>query len=295
VSRFLHLSDIHITQDYRAVPIFRLGWRFWMAWYELALKDRARDYVEAGANVRRILEQARAHGVDHVVLSGDLTASATAPEFDGAREALADWFDVKRLTVIPGNHDCHHPAALREKRFEARFGPLLDSDLPEHVGPAGYPFVRRVGADAAVVALHSSRLPEIPGISYGKLGRDQLDSLERIVKDPRLEGRAVLVAVHHAPLKPDGKIDKLSHRLVDTHELLALLPGPRFAVLHGHIHHRYHHPATERRPHIFGAGSSTQRGREGFWLIDVSNGRVAAAQRGTLGATPRIEPIALGA
>ena len=293
MSRFLHLSDIHITQDYREVPIFRLGWRFWMAWYELALKDRARDYVDAKATVERILDQAREQRVDHVVLSGDLTASAMPLEFDGARAALASWFDLKRLSVIPGNHDCHHPAALREGRFSARFGALTQSDLPEYAGADGFPFVRLVGDDAAVVGLHSSRLPEVPGISYGKLGRAQLDALERIVKDPRLAARAVLVAVHHAPLKENGRIDKLSHRLVDTEALLALLAGPRFAVLHGHIHRRYHHPATDRRPHLFGAGSSTQRGRAGFWLIDTAHGRICGAQKITLAEPMRVDPVVL--
>jgi hypothetical protein len=73
------------------------------------------------------------------------------------------------------------------------------------------------------------------------------------------------------------------------------LPGPRFAVLHGHIHRRYHHPATAKRPHIFGAGSSTQHGREGCWLIDVAAGQISAARKVTLTAPPKIEPVALAA
>jgi 3',5'-cyclic AMP phosphodiesterase CpdA len=273
--RFLHCSDIHLTQDYAEVPIFRLGWRFWMAWYELAWKKRAADYARAGEVVRQILADARGHGVDHLIVSGDLTASATEREFELAREALGDLVeDPARCSVIPGNHDCHHPLALKARRFESRFGPQLHSDLPEYARQGPYPFVRLVGSEAAVVGLHSSRLPEIPGIAYGKLGREQLEGLEALLGDPRLAGRAVLAVVHHAPLKPDGRIDKLSHRLVDTRELLGLLKGPRFAVLHGHIHHRYHHPATAHRPHLFGAGSSTQRGREGYWLIDVEGGEV---------------------
>ena len=84
----------------------------------------------------------------------------------------------------------------------------------------------------------------------------------------------MLVLVHHAPFKANGRPDKLSHGLVDAEALLALLPGPRFAVLHGHIHHRFHHPATEVRPHIFGAGSSTEAGDEGYWLIETAGGLI---------------------
>jgi hypothetical protein len=50
-------------------------------------------------------------------------------------------------------------------------------------------------------------------------------------------------------------------------------------VLHGHIHHRYHHPATAERPHVFSAGSSTQRGREGYWVIEVKDGQVVGGQK----------------
>jgi hypothetical protein len=84
----------------------------------------------------------------------------------------------------------------------------------------------------------------------------------------------VLVAVHHAPLKASGGKDKLSHRLVDAEALFRVIPGRRFAIVHGHIHQRYYHPATEARPHIFCAGSSTQKGREGYWLIELKDGEV---------------------
>jgi hypothetical protein len=59
---------------------------------------------------------------------------------------------------------------------------------------------------------------------------------------------------------------------------LRILRGPRFAVLHGHIHQRYHHPATETRPAIYGAGSSTMAGREGYWLLEVRDGKVASGR-----------------
>lgn len=285
--RLLHCSDIHLTQDYAKVPILRLGWRFWMAWYELAWKKRAVDYRRAAAILERIKAEAQAQGVDHLIVSGDLTASATAEEFALARAALADWAeDPRRCSVIPGNHDCHHPAALRERRFEQHFGHLLGSDLPEHRRMGAYPFVRLLGDEVAVIGLHSSRLPEIPGISYGKLGRAQLEGLAAAVADPRLAGRAVVVMVHHAPRTQADRQDKLSHCLWDSDALMALLPGPRFAVVHGHIHHRYHHPATATRPHLIGAGSSTQKGREGYWLIDAAGGEIRSVTRRDLVEAP---------
>ena len=271
--RVLHLSDIHLTQDYRGLPLWRMGPRWWKAGYELSFKGRARAYAKAGETVRALLAHGQRQGAVHGVVSGDLTSSATDLEFRLAYEALEEWARAGKLSVIPGNHDCHHPAALSEKRFERYFQAQLHTEFPEHRRVGSYPYVQRVGDEVAVVGMNSALLPSLPGVAYGRLGK-QLEGLAQIVKDPRLASRALLVAVHHAPRREDGRPDRRVHALLDADALLALLPGPRFAVLHGHIHQRYHHEATAKAPHLFNAGSSTQAGREGGWLIDVEAGRV---------------------
>jgi len=285
--RVLHCSDVHLTEDPTRTQFFRRGPRFWMAWYELRVDGRARAFARAPETLRAVLREAERQAVDHLVLSGDLTSSALPSEFASAAEALGPWArDARRCTVIPGNHDCHHPAALREKRFEAHFGALLSSDVQTRSTLGPWPVVRLVGDGLALIALHTSLLPSIPGVSYGRVGSEQLEGLREAISHPALKGRAVLVVVHHAPRRPDGRPDKLSHRLLDADALLELLPGPRFAVLHGHIHHRYHHPATATRPHLFCAGSSTQAGREGYWLIDVDGGTVRGGTAVALGEGP---------
>ena len=42
--RFVHCSDVHITADYFAQPLLRLGWRRWVALVELTVGGRARQY-----------------------------------------------------------------------------------------------------------------------------------------------------------------------------------------------------------------------------------------------------------
>ena len=144
--------------------------------------------------------------------------------------------------------------------------------------------MRLLGSEVAVIGLKSARVPAVPGLSFGVIGRAQLEGLKAALKDPRLEGRAILVVVHHAPFKENGKKDRFFHGLMDVDELFALLPGERFAVLHGHIHHRYHHPATANRPHIFGAGSSTELDHEGYWVIEARDGKIVGGQKHALGA-----------
>ncbi|MFP2907465.1 metallophosphoesterase family protein [Pyxidicoccus sp. 3LFB2] len=273
--RFVHCSDVHITDDYSAIPLRRLGWRRCLALVELTLGGRAKRYLRAPQVLSAIVREAEAHAVDHFILSGDLTAYALEGEFAGARKALGPLAeDPRRCTVVPGNHDVFTPGSVRTGRFARHFGQLLDSDLPEYRREGAYPFVRLVGDEAAVVGLLSTRAAPLPAFPYGSLGEAQLEGLAALLRDPRLDGRAVLVIVHHAPFDRLGRPDRWNHGLRDAEALLRLLPGPRFAVLHGHIHQRYHHPATTDRPHIFGAGSSTEAGHEGYWVIEVARGQV---------------------
>ena len=283
--RFLHFSDVHVTADYGRHSLLRLGWRRWIALGELTLGGRARAFAHAPESIRRIVGDASALGVDHLVLSGDVTAYSLPDEFEGAREALGTWGDdPRRCTVIPGNHDRYTPGAHRTMRFERSFGQLLVSDLPGVAVEEGFPFVRLLGQQDAVIGLQSARVPYFPGLSYGVVGRKQREALAGLLRRPELEGRAVLVIVHHAPLGANGRPDRLLHGLLDARELLALLPGERFAVLHGHIHKRYHFDATPERPHIFGAGSSTQAGHEGYWLIETAGGRITRWEKRGLAA-----------
>lgn len=278
--RFLHCSDVHITADYFSLPIRKLGWRRWLALAELSVGGRRKAYFRAPETLATIARDTELLGADHFILSGDITAYALDPEFRLARESLgALGEDPRRCTLVPGNHDVFTPGSYRAERFARHFGHLLESDLPEHRREGPFPFVRKVGTGAAVVGLLSARVPPVPGIAQGYIGAAQLEGLAAIVKDPRLEGRALLVVVHHAPLTHRGRPDRYFHGLKDARALFELLPGPRYAVLHGHIHKRYHHPATAERPHIFGAGSSTQAGREGYWLIEVKDGQVVGGQK----------------
>lgn len=282
--RFLHCSDVHITGSYAQRSLFELGWRRWPALGELTLGGRGHHYRAAKETLRRIAADATAHGAGHLIVSGDLTAYALEEEFDGAKAALEGWVEERsRCTVIPGNHDVYTPGAVRSRRFERRFGHLLQSDLPQYQREGPFPFVRLLGEEAAVVGLLSARVPKLPGFSHGWLGPAQLDALSALVTDPKVAGRGVLVVVHHAPLDKDGEPDRRMHGLRDAAELFRRIPGERFAVLHGHIHRRYHHPATSTRPHLFGAGSSTMEGREGYWLIDVEKGRIGASRMCAVG------------
>jgi len=277
--RIVHLSDVHVQIDYKRLPLRRFGWRRAVAQLEWIGLGRSRRFAASLGVLEQIVREALELAPDHVVLTGDLTALAVEEEFACARRALQPLWRPGLLTVIPGNHDRYTGHAARERRFERHFGELLRSDLPSHCGASGYPFVRLVGAGLAVVGLDSTRLAPLPGLSFGQVGRDQMRSLSRILRDPSVRDRHLAVLVHHAPLHQNARPDRLTHGLLDGQELLHMLAGRRCTLHHGHIHRRYWHPANERRPDVFGAGSSTERDGEGYWIIDLDEGGRISARK----------------
>ena len=75
-----------------------------------------------------------------------------------------------------------------------------------------------------------------------------------------------IVLVHHAPV-PDWPW----HELRGRKELLEKTRDAA-AVLCGHKHERF------RDGNVFCAGSSTQRGHEGYWFYEFENGRIVSAE-----------------
>lgn len=265
--------------DYDERPWSKIGWRRVAAQLELKVARRARRYVDAPQTIARLLDEAGSRGFDHVVLSGDLTALALDEEFEGVRTALGPLADrPDKLTVIPGNHDVFTPGSLRKKRFEAWFGHLLDSDLPELRGEGPWPHVRLLGDDVAIVGLCSARVPPVPGIAAGFVGDDQLAALTKICEHPRVKGRAIHVVVHHAPLRPDGRLDSRHHGMADGARLVeAAVLGKVQTILCGHIHNRFRY-AVANGPQIVCGGSSTCLGHEGYWMLESERGANTVVQ-----------------
>ncbi len=75
-----------------------------------------------------------------------------------------------------------------------------------------------------------------------------------------------LVLVHHAPIR-----DWPWHELRGRAALLKATKSAA-AVLCGHKHERF------QQGNVFCAGSSTERGKEGYWLLDYEGGRIVRSE-----------------
>jgi hypothetical protein len=79
------------------------------------------------------------------------------------------------------------------------------------------------------------------------------------------------VLSHHGPFGPHRRVDWRESGLHDAAPLLEVVRGRRVGLHHGHSHLRFWHRADEGLPHVFGGGSATDLGTEGFWELQLED------------------------
>ncbi len=233
--KIAHLSDPHIL-DLRGVPTRRLVLNKRLTgMVNLRLR---RGHAHKREVVEAMVADIRAHGVDHVVVTGDLTNLALESEFIAAREVLSHLgLPPSEVSVIPGNHDLYTSGSNRARRFEAYFAEHVTSDVS--VGGGGFPFVRLRGP-AAIIGV-STAVPRLPLVSSGVAGRAQRDALATVLASREVAGRLPVVAAHHPVVNARGAIDAALRGLYDASAIRALLARSGEALaLHGHLHRRGH-------------------------------------------------------
>ncbi len=277
--RLFHLSDLHHQLDWRARSLGSTGWRGLIGRVELHGMGRLARFAGARDTISRLVERALESNADHVLLTGDLTALGDEVELGEARALLEPLISAGRLVVIPGNHD-RYTEAPHERRFERVFRDLLHSELDGFSDASGWPFVKLLGDRHALVGLDTTRVSGWSHYFVGRTGPAQLGALTRLLDDPRLSGRTVLVLAHHGPHGPSGRFHWRESGLLDGDALLEALRDRPVVLLHGHSHHRYWHRAEGAHPHRFGGGSSTER--PGWWQIELDDHRYVEAEMGRL-------------
>jgi hypothetical protein len=268
--RIIHVSDVHHQLDWAAKPWRSSGWQGALGRLELHGFNRLHKFAEAATVWKRILDDIDHFEADHVIFTGDLTAMGHEDEFWAVSESVKHLTKEGKLTIIPGNHD-RYIDAPGKRHFEHVFAPQIISDMPEYCDEYGYPFVRLLGHDVALVGIDSTRVKGWAQYFVGRIGKTQLGSLQKILDDPRLANRTVHVLSHHGPLSPDGRREWMESGLIDAPAFLRILEGREVMLHHGHSHIRSWHRAGDERPHLFGGGSSTEPGKEGYWMLDVED------------------------
>jgi 3',5'-cyclic AMP phosphodiesterase CpdA len=270
--RIVHFSDPHVQlRDWRTRPLRELGPLRSVATVEL-WKGRGARYDEAEEKLRRLAAVGRE--ADHAICTGDLTQLGHPEEFARAREALgALAADPFRFTTLAGNHDRYPWNGRPSGFFEERFPEQARTDV------AGPLRVKLLG-EAALVSVDSAGRLCWPVVSPGRILRDDLAALRAALHAPELQGRCKIVLVHHAPVLRDGRRDLPWRALRGARALLrAAAEAGADVLLCGHIHDRYTVPG---KPLVVNAGSSTERGREGFFELEIRAGKAVRVEQRAL-------------
>lgn len=199
------------------------------------------------ARARAALRNAREARPDHVVLTGDLTEDGTPAQLSLLAELLLEsGLDERHVTIVPGNHDAYGG--------KNAFADALSGPLSAFSAASGDREPIDLG-DAWLLPVDST-IDQHFVRAAGRLGRRQRDRVASVAG----EGRTVVVAQHHPPLRHSCSLLSWFQELVDldaTTDLVARRPNVH--VIHGHVHGRADHVLPgESRARVFSAHATVQ-------------------------------------
>ncbi len=205
-----------------------------------------------------------------VLITGDIVDNANHSEqADEALDAIQQLEERGyKVLVIPGNHDygtgtmgnSKFVNLFKEKYYKTRKISYPKLDIIDEIA--------FIGLDSTAEELHwLDRF-----LSEGELGKAQLSSLSKILKDPEIVGTKKVVYLHHHPFD-----FKLGMQLRDSEGLRKIIENKIDMILFGHYHAdsssagKIYHGAWGI-PRGYNAGSSTHKnGNVGFQrIIDLS-------------------------
>ncbi len=231
--KLAHLTDLHILNLDNVVPMRLFNKRF-TGWANLRLKRGHRHKPEP---VRRALASLRDLGVDHLVITGDLSNLALEGEFDRVRDLIVGESGLpdSAISIVPGNHDVYTRGSHRKNRFTTWFGRFLKSDVD--LGDAStFPFVHLRGP-LAIIGL-STAVPQLPFVAAGRLGVPQINALTRLLLAPELRGKTPVILQHHPIDNPASRLKSMLEGLWDADAELRAFGERDAFILHGHWHRR---------------------------------------------------------
>lgn len=224
-----HLSDVHLA------PVVGFGMAHWRVKRLLGYVNwhRKRKAVHLRPVVDRLMADLMTQRPDHIAVTGDLVNLGLPGEQAAALEWLRSVGSPDRVTVVPGNHDIY--VRMRRDPGTARWQDYMRANAEgAGYGESGhlFPFVRRFG-QIALIGVNSA-IPTLPVLARGRVGRDQLQRLGRILDALGREGLMRIVLIHYPPLPGQSAP---SRKLLDAAAMQEILSehGAEL-VLHGHNH-----------------------------------------------------------
>ncbi len=183
------------------------------------------------------LDAMRASGVDHLVVTGDLTNLALPSEFKAVMDTIDGYFDAAHRTIVPGNHDFYTRESARCDRFchyvygddrSAQGDCILCGNSP-------WPFAQ-IRDDVCFIALNSAQ-PRPWFVAAGRLGTHQCDDLATLLARREITSCYKIALLHHHIVRVVKAPGESLRCLDDRKQFLDICQnGGVDLVLHGHNH-----------------------------------------------------------
>ena len=254
-----------------------------------------------------LIEDVRRMGAHHIVIAGDLTNIGNRTEFEMGAQMVSALGGLRRVTVVPGNHDIDIQRLRRPAKVSVseKLDPYLGHLFVPKTFPKGiykakklpFPFVRLLKPDICLICLDSTTFHPISN-ARGSVDQDQLDLLPDILSRPAVRDRLKVVLLHHHSTEMPkalkfrartldrlvGRMDSvLMEKLTNAEELHEMLAfGGVGLILHGHKHIPYCSDVAGVR--VLCAGSATNSDPSGefppsYNLIRIEGGRIEVSRR----------------
>ncbi len=266
--RIAHATDVHWYVPAGFSDLARSPKRS-IGTLNLVLRGRRHHFdpaVQAG-----LIEHLCSLDVDGVVITGDLTSTASEAEFALARKALEPVFRRHPTFVIPGNHDRYTHGSVNPDRMIAHFA--------DQMGDGDAIRVRTIG-DVDVVGVdvcHPTWLDAHGTFAVAEGLSERLGSCTK----------PVVLAVHYPPVTRRGVVnDGRSRGLFGAQRLLDVIQRhPPVVVLCGHEHHGYRRDLPGSGVPMLNCGSSgyaympEKRRAAATSVLTIESGRLALVER----------------
>lgn len=229
--RLAHISDLHLL-DTTGMTLKRMATTRRVFGGVNLLLNRAKEYRPEVLEV--LVDDLLREGVDHIVVSGDVSNLALESEFERVFHLLKLLGNGLRVSVVPGNHDYYTAGAALTRRFEKTFYPFMFPEGFSDIDMDLYPYQKDLG-DVVLFGVCSA-IRNTPPLSHGRVGERQLARLEHMLTRPGLSGRLTCVVVHHA-LHARHALPEMTSRMLDRDAVLDVLHKSKVdLVLYGHDH-----------------------------------------------------------
>ena len=278
-----HLSDVHLAPLPRPAFGELLSKRLsgYLSWRHNRQAMHSREVIDL--MVRDII----AAKPDHVAITGDLVNIALEAEFSQAQRWLENFGPSDWISVVPGNHDAYVPVSWDKGMhlWRAYMTGNIPNEYQTRCFAGDFPYVRRFG-DIALIGV-STAIPTWPFVAGGRIGKDQLDALENILRDLGQQNLCRIIMIHHPPLPGQNRWRKALWDADDFKDVLNHCGAE--LVLHGHNHtHMFQTtPGPDAAIPVYGVPSASMTVKKykppaGYYLIEIKKIRQSWSVSGTM-------------